>query len=214
MSQLAQAVIDTAMAMNRLGLNAGMSGNVSARLDVNNMLITPSGMAYEALGPADIPQTRLDDGAFDGRYKPSSEWRFHADIYRLRSDLGAVVHVHSRAATALACLHRDIPPFHYMVAMAGGHRIPCVGYATFGSQELSEQVLTAVSKVDACLMANHGMLACGSDLSAALALALEVEHLAAVYLDCLAVGDPVLLEAAEMDRVLEKFKGYGRHAQQ
>jgi L-fuculose-phosphate aldolase len=210
---LATEVLAVAREMNARGINAGMSGNVSARLDDDHMLITPSGMAYEAITPNHMVKLRLADGDWQGEWKPSSEWRFHAAIYQARSDRSAVVHVHSRAATALACLHRDIPPFHYMVAMAGGHRIPCVGYATYGTQALSDQVLSAVGNVDACLMANHGMLALGEDLSGALSLAVEVEQLAACYLDCLKVGEPVLLPAEEMDRVLQKFRGYGRHAQ-
>ncbi|MEM8791142.1 MAG: class II aldolase/adducin family protein [Pseudomonadota bacterium] len=206
---LRQEVIETARAMNAAGLNTGRSGNVSVRFE-SGFLITPSGRDYETLAPEQIVEMGFD-GSWAGQgVHPSSEWRFHRDILTSRADIGAIVHTHPVHATALAVHNRGIPPFHYMVAMAGGHDIRCCGYATFGSQELSDLVIEALEGRMACLMAHHGMVACGADLSSALRLGVEVELLAAQYLHALQIGEPPHLPADEMDRVLEKFRaGYG-----
>lgn len=209
--RLRRELIATARRMNALGINQGTSGNVSARI-AGGLLITPSGVAYEAMTPADLVEMKFD-GAWRcpraGR-RPSSEWRFHLDILRARPEFGAVVHSHATNATALACLRREIPAFHYMVAVAGGDSIRCAPYATFGSAALSENALAALAGRRACLLANHGLIAAGADLAAALALAVEVETLAAQYCRALQVGAPKLLSRAEMRRVLAKFAaGYG-----
>ncbi len=204
---LRQALIDTAREMNRCGINQGTSGNLSARHG-EGMLITPSGMPYETLEPADI--VFMDAGGrAQGSRLPSSEWRFHHDIFRTRQDAQAVLHVHPASCAALACLREPIPAFHYMVAVAGGRDIRCAPYATFGTQELSGHVLNALEDRKACLMANHGLVCLAADLEKALALAIEVENLALTYLKCLSVGKPALLDDGEMDRVLEKFRTYG-----
>ncbi|MEM7178635.1 MAG: class II aldolase/adducin family protein [Pseudomonadota bacterium] len=202
-------IIETAREMNACGLNQGRSGNVSARQG-DGFLITPSGRDYDTMSPGEIVAMNFD-GSWRGEgVRPSSEWRFHRDILHHRPDVGAVVHAHPVNATALAVHGRGIPPFHYMVAMAGGPTIRCAGYATFGTQALSDLVLEALEGRTACLMAHHGMIACGPDLGAALGLAIEVETLAAQYLMAMQLGDPPLLEAAEIDRVLEKMRaGYG-----
>jgi len=205
-------VIDAARAMNALGINQGTSGNVSLRHDENGtdgLLITPSGVPYDTLSPGDIVWLRMD-GSYDGPLKPSSEWRFHRDILAARPDLSAIVHTHAVHATALACLGRGIPAFHYMVAVAGGRDIRCAPYATFGTETLSAHAVAAMEGRRACLLANHGMIAAGGALDKALALAVEVETLARQYLAALSVGDPALLDDAEMDRVLEKFSTYGK----
>lgn len=189
------------------GLNQGTSGNVSAR-SPEGFLITPSGRNMTALGATDMVFLDMDGRAPEGM-KPSSEWRFHRDIYAAFPEAGAIVHAHSPFAVVLACLRRDIPPFHYMVAMAGGGDIRCARYATFGTQALSDAVLEALRDRRACLMANHGLVAWGRSLPGALALAVEVEALCGQYLRCLQVGEPVLLGEAEMAEVLEKFKDYG-----
>jgi len=207
---LRQQVVETVRRMNGLGINQGTSGNASIR-HADGMLITPSGMPYEAMAPEDVVFVRLTDGecrARDG-LKPSSEWRFHRDILAARSDLNAVVHTHGRAVTTLACLHRDIPAFHYMVAVAGGPTIRCAPYALFGTQELSDAALAALERRKACLLANHGMIACDVSLEKALALAVEVETLADTYWRCLQVTRPAILSDAQMADVLEKFKTYG-----
>jgi len=204
-----QQVIDTALALNLEGLSQGTSGNVSARW-ADGMLITPTGLPYADLLPADIVFVDRDGTPAEDSLKPSSEWRFHMAAYGARPDAAAVVHCHSCNATALACAHKHIPPFHYMVAVAGGHDIPLVPYATFGGRQLAENVAGALLTRKACLMANHGQIACGGTLPQALALAREVETLAAQYIKALAAGEPQLLKAAEMDRVLEKFSTYGQ----
>lgn len=206
---LRQEVIDTALAMSREGLSPGTSGNVSVRWR-DGMLITPTGMAYDALLPEDIVLVGGDGAPRAGSRKPSSEWRFHLAAYGARPEAQAVVHVHSLNSTALACARKPIPAFHYMVAVAGGADIPLAGYATFGTKALADHVAAALKNRKACLMANHGQIATGPSLPAALALAREVETLAAQYLKVLSIGKPTLLSDAEMVRVLERFKGYGQ----
>jgi L-fuculose-phosphate aldolase len=196
--------------MNYNGLNQGASGNLSVRQG-DGFLITPSGLDYAACTPASMVFMDVD-GNWQGDLKPSSEWRFHRDIYRAKPDAGAIVHAHARWCTTLACLREEIPPFHYMIAMAGGKTLRCAEYATFGTQALSDNILAALHERKACLMANHGMLAYHSDLDKALALAVEIEHLAQVYCQCRTLGEPTLLDDAEMDKVLEKFKTYGNRA--
>ena len=207
--ELRQRLIDTARAMNASGINQGTSGNLSVRLD-DGMLITPSGVKYDELKPGDIVQVDAS-GRAQGKRKPSSEWRFHHDIYRMRTDAQAVVHAHPRASSSLACLNRALPAFHYMVAVAGGKDIRCAEYATFGSQELSDHVIAALEGRKACLMANHGLVCLEQSLGKALDLAIEVEHLAATYLQCLAISEPVILDDNEMETVIEQFKSYGDH---
>lgn len=207
--QLRATVISGCRELSRLGLTYGTSGNVSVRRDSDGFFVSPTGMSYETLEPDDVPLVMLD-GAWYGRRRPSSEWRFHRDIMASRSDVGAIVHAHSRYATALACTGRGIPAFHYMVAVAGGADIRCASYHTFGTQELSDAALKALEGRKACLLAHHGIIAVGSDVAAALKLAGEVESLAAQYCAALALGDVGYLDEAEMSRVVEKFRGYGR----
>ncbi len=210
-SRLRRTIIETCRAMNARGLNQGTSGNVSARVP-GGLLITPSGLAYEKMRPSDIVFMELDGTVPPGQARPSSEWRFHRDILAARPEAGAVLHAHPPYATALSCLRRDIPAFHYMVAVAGGDSIRCAGYATFGTAALSRAALRALDGRRACLLANHGMIAVGADLEAALALAVEVETLAAQYWRTLAVGRPVLLTDRQMRAVLRKFADYGSGA--
>ncbi|GGB41504.1 fuculose phosphate aldolase [Roseibium aquae] len=207
---LRRAVIDTARALQKLGLTKGTSGNVSGRT-ADGFLITPSGTPYDQLTEDKIVAMDLH-GRYQGDLLPSSEWRMHLDLYLGKPEAGAIVHCHSPRATALSCLRRPIPAFHYMVAMAGGDRIACADYATFGTKALSAAMMTALADRSACLLANHGQIACGPDLSKALALAEGVEDLANQYLSALSVGEPVLLDAAEMAEILRKFKNYGKQA--
>ena len=205
-SELPALVAECARRSVSLGLNRGTSGNVSAR-SPEGFLITPSGRDMTELAAADMAPVDMEGRAPEG-LKPSSEWRFHRDIYAAFPEAGAIVHAHSPFAVALACLRRDIPAFHYMVAMAGGVDIRCARYATFGTQALSDAILEALRDRRACLMANHGLVAWGRDLAGALALAVEVEALCGQYLCCLQAGEPVLLSDAEMAEVLEKFRDY------
>jgi L-fuculose-phosphate aldolase len=202
-----RALIDAARRLERDGLLRGTAGNLSVRCD-DGMLITPSGLPYGELEPADVVRVG-DDGAAEGRRAPSSEWRFHRAVYRAEPGAGAVIHAHSTFATALACLRRGIPSFHYEVALAGGPNIRCAAYATFGTDELADHMLEALRGRRACLLANHGLVAWGGTLRAAAALALKVEHLAEIYVRCLQLGEPELLDADEMARVLARTRGYG-----
>ena len=207
---LRKAVLETALTMSRSGLSPGRSGNVSCRFE-DGMLITPSGKRYEDIGPDDIVFVAGDGKVHDRRQTPSSEWHFHIAAYRVRPDRSAVVHTHSMHATVLACAHKPIPAFHYMIGVAGGKDIPCVPYATFGTDELAQHVATGLSKRDACLMANHGLIAIGGTLAHALELAAEIEILAEQYYKVLTLGKPHILDDREMSRLLVKFKTYGRN---
>ena len=198
-------LLDTARRMSALGLAPGTSGNVSIRLD-DGMLITPSGVAYDEMSQGELVEVDERGRARSG--KPSTEWRLHQGLYASRREVGAIVHTHSRHATALSCLRRGIPAFHYMVAIAGGDDIRCATYATFGTAELAVSAATALVGRKACLLANHGAIALGADLVSALRLAVEVENLAAQYTAALALGEPIILDAAEMARVHERFRGY------
>jgi len=204
-----RAIADTVRWLMARGLYTGTSGNVSART-ADGLLITPTGLACDDVDAASIVAMTAD-GAARGRLAPSSEWRIHRDIYQQRPDVGAVVHTHSTAATALACLRRPIPAFHYMVAKAGGDDIRCARYATYGTAALSRNALAALAGGRrACLLANHGLLALGADLSSARALAEEVEVLCAQYIQARAAGTPIILPAREMKRVRTKFATYGQ----
>lgn len=206
-----QAIIDACLQMNASGINQGTSGNISVRYG-DDLLITPSGIAYEALQPADITQLTLQEGEeprWQGAYKPSSEWRFHRDIMLARPEVDAVVHLHAPYCTALAINRRSIPACHYMVAAFGGHDVRCADYALFGTAELSANVLGAMEGRTACLMANHGMIAVGGSLEKALWRAVELEALAQQYIQALQIGSPVLLSMEEIDATLQKFAAYG-----
>jgi L-fuculose-phosphate aldolase len=212
--ELRRDVIATALKMNVLGINQGKSGNVSVRVPRESardesFLITPTGIAYEKTRPEDIVEVRMD-GGFSGDVLPSSEWRFHRDIYAARSDVDAIVHTHSAFATTIAVHGKDIPAFHYMIAVAGGDNIRCAPYATFGTQALSDAAVMALKDRKACLLAQHGMIACEASLEKALALAEEVESLAKMYWQALQLGAPPILSDAEMTTVIEKFKTYGQ----
>lgn len=208
---LRQEVIETALEMERLGINQGTSGNISARWR-DGLLITPSGVPYAELNTQDIVWLPLDvseDAAVFEQSRPSTEWRFHRDILCSRPEINAVVHTHSNAATALAIHGRDIPAHHYMVAVAGGNSIRCAPYATFGSQTLSVHAINALKDRTACLLAHHGVIAIGHDLARALWLANEVEVLAQQYLLACQLGTPPVLSDEAISEVIEKFRGYG-----
>ncbi len=212
MPELRRQLIETACRMAPANLNRGSAGNLSVRTRENGLdgyLITPSGMDYEVLVPEDIVFMRLD-GTPDGRRKPSSEWRFHHDIYAARPEAGAILHAHSPFATSLACMRRDIPPFHYMIARFGGDTIRCADYATFGSQALSDNALVALRDRCACLLANHGLLVFGKTLAQLFALAVEFEALCEQYWRACQLGQPVLLDPDEMATVQAKFASYGQ----
>lgn len=207
---MSDALIAAAQALDAAGFMPSKSGNLSLRTP-GGFLITPSGLPYAQLAPDDLVEVAPDGSTLSGRRRPSSEWRLHADIYAARPDAQAIVHTHSPHATALSCARRPIPALHYMVAMAGGADIPCSGYATFGSAELAQAAVAALTGRRACLLANHGVVALGGTLAGAEALAREVENLARQYLLLLAAGlPPVILDAEQMAAVSTQFRGYGR----
>lgn len=196
--------------MDALGMNRGSTGNLSLRAG-DGMLITPTGMGADELRPQDLVWMGWD-GTLRGDWQPSSEWHFHRAVYLARADVQAVLHTHSTHAAALACLRRELPAFHYMVAVAGGDNVPCVPYHLFGTEALSQAVAAAMARRDACLMANHGLVAAGASLPQAMKVLQEIESLCEVYLKALAVGEPALLSTAEMAAVIEKFRSYGKSA--
>jgi len=214
---LREALLAALRRLDALGMNRGSTGNVSHRaagMDANagaGMWITPTGMGADDIGAEDFVRLGAD-GASHGRWRPSSEAPFHRAIYTARPELNAIVHCHSPHATALACLRRGLPAFHYMVAVAGGDSVPCVPYSLFGSEALSQAVAQAMRDRDACLLANHGLVAAGSTLERAMKVAVEIESLAGIYLEALAAGEPVLLDATQMAEVIERFRHCGQPA--
>lgn len=209
---LRESIIRYACAMHVDRLTVAKSGNISARNHLG-FLITPSGVPYENLQAGDIVQLDIRGNKISGELVPSSEWKIHADIYQHRQEVNAVVHAHSPAATALSVLRKPVPAFHYMVALMGGTQVPCAEYATFGTQELSDNIIQAISGHSACLMANHGMLAIGSSLAAAYNLALELESLCAQYSLARQLGEVVILTDEEMAAAKAAFAVYGQKNQ-
>ena len=204
-------IIDLCLQMNATGLNQGTSGNISARYD-GAMLITPSGVPYENLLPEDIAKMPLDTegGEWEGPCKPSSEWHFHKSILRAKPELNSVIHTHSMFATIVSIAREDIPACHYMIAAFGGNSVVCADYATFGTPELSANILDAMHERTACLLANHGMIAAGKDLDIAMWAAVELETLAKQYYHARLSGRMIVLPDDEMALVVEKFKSYGQ----
>lgn len=205
--RLRSEVVKTCKAMNGAGINKGTSGNVSVRMG-DGFLISPTGTSYDVLEASMVVFVGMD-GRFEGDILPSSEWRFHRDIYESRKDLDAVVHTHSTYATALAILGLPIPAIHYSIAAAGGPDIRCAKYETFGSQALSDNALKALEGRRACLLEHHGVIAAHRSLARALSLAVTVEQLATQYMICRAVQEPPVLDDLEIERVIEKYKTYG-----
>ena len=208
MRAIKKNIIKYSKKLNNRGLSALRSGNISIRFE-NGFFITPSGMKYSSLKTKDIVYVNLD-GTFNKKQKPSSEWRFHQDIYLKKKDAQAIVHAHSTNATAISVHNKRIPAFHYMVALAGGHDIKCAKYATFGTRELSKNILKALKNRKACLISNHGQIAYDSDLPKAFELAEEVENLSLQYITALKLGKPKILSVKKIQKVLAKAKNYKR----
>ena len=206
-------IIEYSLKLNSTNLSPLRSGNISLRVtedDTQGYLITPSGKKYESLKPEDIVFMGLNEEEKKNNLtnKPSSEWRFHRDIYFNKKDAKAIVHAHSPHATAVSSHGKSIPPFHYMIALAGGEDIKCAEYATFGTEELSKNVIQALENRSACLMANHGQVAYGKNLEDAFELAQEIENICHQYIIALRLGKPKILSFEEMKKVLEKAKNY------
>jgi L-fuculose-phosphate aldolase len=202
-----QSIVDAARQMNALGINQGTSGNISVRWE-DGLLLTPSGVPYDQMNADDIVHLKMS-GDCDHPLKPSSEWRFHRDIMKSREDVNAIVHAHPTYCTAFAMCRKELPAVHYMIAAAGGATIRCGDYATFGTEELSQHAIAALKDRMCCLLANHGMIATGTDLGKAMWLAVELETLCRQYAVALQIGDPVVLPDDEIARTIEKFKDYG-----
>lgn len=200
------ALLATALAACRCGLNHGSTGNLSVRQG-GGMLITPTAVPYDHLQEADLVELPLD-GKPPAGARPSSEWRLHADIYRQRPDAGAVLHAHPRFSTTIACLREDLPAVHYMIAITGGDRVRCSDYALFGTAELSAAAVAALGTSKACLLANHGLVTVGRDLPEALRIAEEVEIVAEYWWRARAVGTPVILTQSEMLDAIARFSSY------
>ena len=208
MRAIKKNIIKYSKKLNKIGLSTLRSGNISVRVE-NGFYITPSGLKYSSLRNKDIVYVKLD-GTFNKKQKPSSEWRFHQDIYLRKKDAKAIVHAHSTNATAISVHNKKIPAFHYMVALAGGHDIKCAKYATFGTRELSKNILKALKNRKACLISNHGQIAYDSDLPKAFELAEEVENLSLQYITALKLGKPKILSVKKIQKVLAKAKNYKR----
>lgn len=201
-------VLETSVRLEALGLNNGTSGNVSLRSE-ELFLITPTGIKPSQMRSVDIVEMSMS-GEILGSGSPSSEWRFHRDIYAVRPEIKAIVHLHSLAATAFSTLRRDLPPFHYMIAVVGGDSVRCAPYALFGSQLLSNHAISALENRKACLLANHGMISIGRDMEEAVEIAIELESLCAQFMLASQAGEPSVLSYEQMLEVTEKFKTYGR----
>jgi L-fuculose-phosphate aldolase len=204
------AMVETCRAMNASGINQGTAGNLSMRCE-DGFLITPSSLPYDRMEAGDLVAMDFD-GTYDGERRPSSEWRFHRDILKARSDIDVVLHCHSVYATTLACHHREIPSFHYMTGIAGGTNIRCARYATFGTQALSDAAIEALDGRLACLLGQHGQISLGKTLESALWLATEIETLSRMYVQALTLGEPPILPDDEMARVIEQMRrmSYGQ----
>ena len=209
---LHQQLLDISHRLVELGLNRGSSGNASVR-DGDGMLITPSALPVAEMTLASMVRMDLHGNVLEGG-KPSSEWRFHSDILAARPEIGAVIHTHSTFAATIACMRRDVPAVHYMIALAGSDRIPCTPYSVFGEQELSDNALTALQGRKACLLGNHGMIALGTDLADALAVTVEVEFVCEIYWRTLQAGGPHILTSQQMHEVKEKFVEYKKRSQE
>jgi len=207
--RLRDELVVTAKRMSELGLTPGMSGNVSVR-SPQGFIVTPSGMPYGELRPDDTVEMKFDGTIRPGQKTPSTEWRLHRDILGARNDIQAIVHTHSLYCTTISMLRRPIPAVHYMIVLAGSDEIPCAEYATFGSAELALNAVTALRGGDACLLANHGMVALGSTLASALKLAAEVETVASQYWHAAQVGTPHVLDRNDLLAVRARFAEYGQ----
>jgi L-fuculose-phosphate aldolase len=207
---LRQQLLDTSCRMVELGLNRGTAGNASVRY-ADGMLITPSALSVSEMNAESMVRMDLEGKVLQGS-RPSSEWRIHRDILKARPEIGAALHMHSTFATTIACLRKDVPPVHYMIAMAGGDTIRCAPYSLFGEQALSDHALEALCDRKACLLGNHGMIALGKDLDDALSVAVEVEAVCEIYWRCLQAGEPQILTPQQMHEVKLKFVEYKKRS--
>ena len=219
MTNLKLEVIKYAKKLNDTNLSPLRSGNVSVRTDLSGkegFFITPSGIKYNDLQEDKIVFLEMDEKKneqkiIDHGLNPSSEWKFHQDIYINKPDAIAIVHAHSPYATAVSAHRKNIPAFHYMVALAGGNDIKCADYATFGTKQLSKNIIQALNERKGCLMSNHGQVAFGKNLDQAFELAEEIENICHQYINTIKLGNPKILSFEEMNKILEKTKNYKKN---
>lgn len=205
--EISKSIIEYCIKMRDHGLNHGTAGNISHRFE-EGMLVTPSGMPYEKMKPEDIVYVTNDGQIEEGKI-PSTEWRFHLSILQNKPECNAVIHNHAPYATMVAVTGIDyLPAIHYGVAIAGSNKVPCAKYATFGTQELNENIQKVMDGYKAVILKNHGLISTDSTLEKALAIALEIEFVCQIYIGTLGVKQ-VILSDADMDIVLQKFHGYG-----
>ncbi len=211
MNMKSKSLINTSLQLQKMGLNHGATGNCSCR-DGDTYLITPSGVSNLNLSEDSVVRMDFSGNIIDSisNLKPSSEWRFHQDIMTQRKEVGAIVHTHSIFASTVSLFGKELPPFHYMIAVAGGSSIRCASYAMFGTQELSDNIIEALRDRNACLIANHGLIAIGDNLTEALNIAEEVEHLCHLFIEAKKIGEPNLLSEKQMSDVIKRFKTYSR----
>lgn len=211
MNMKSKSLINTSLQLQKMGLNHGATGNCSCR-DGDSYLITPSGVSNLNLSEDSVVRMDFSGNIIDSisNLKPSSEWRFHQDIMTQRKEVGAIVHTHSIFASTVSLFGKELPPFHYMIAVAGGSSIRCASYAMFGTQELSDNIIEALRDRNACLIANHGLIAIGDNLTEALNIAEEVEHLCHLFIEAKKIGEPNLLSEKQMSDVIKRFKTYSR----
>jgi len=211
--KLASILTETTLKLHEMGLNHGATGNCSCR-DEETFLITPSGVEIEDLSAEKMVRMDFKGNVIDSKLNlnPSSEWRFHQDIFSHRKEISAVIHTHSIYASTVSLFNKELPPFHYMIAVAGGDSVRCAPYAMFGTQKLSDNIINALAGRKACLIANHGLVTIGESLEEALQISEEIEHLCHLYIEAKKIGDPNLLTQKEMTEVIERFQTYSRHS--
>ncbi len=191
-------------------LTTGTGGNLSVFNRQEGLIaVKPSGVDYSKMRPEDVVVVTPEGDIVEGDLIPSSEIRFHLALLRKRADINAVVHTHQVYATTIACMNWELPAVHYLIGYAG-NKVPLAKYATFGTQELSDNIITAIGNYNACLMANHGIVTIGADLATAFAVAEELEFVSRLYYQAKSMGEPVILSDEEMVIIGKKFKTYGQ----
>lgn len=206
-----ELVVEYGKKMSSSGLSRGTSGNISIYNEKEQLMaISPSGIGYFETRPEDVVVMDLHGNIIEGDKKPSSEWGLHTVFYVKKPDAGAVVHTHSAYCTTFACLNQPIRALHYVIGGAGTATVPCAPYRTFGTPELAKAAIEACGEGRAVLLANHGLLTCGSNIGKAFSLAVNMEFCAEMQYRAMCIGDPVILSEEEMQRVMEKFKSYGQ----
>ncbi len=205
-----QQIVEYGLKMIRSGLTTGSGGNLSILSATDDLIaVSPSGVDYHDVTDADVVIVDRSGNVVDGSLKPSSELDFHLALYAARKEISAVVHTHSVYATTMACLNWEIPAVHYLVAFSGD-KVPLAPYATFGTKQLADNIISSIGKYNAVLLANHGLVTVGSDINSCFNVAEEIELVARIYYQAKSVGQPVMVNTAEMERVIEKFGSYGQ----